>query len=61
MKGLPALGFVPENDLIPFFEDLVVAFPQEQEVKVVAYFKSTYIRGMQIDICRSDPRFPINL
>ncbi|KAK8393119.1 hypothetical protein O3P69_013270 [Scylla paramamosain] len=49
MKCLPALAFVPEDDVITVFEELVLTLPQEPEVEeVVAYFESNYIRGMQI-------------
>ncbi|KAK8372506.1 hypothetical protein O3P69_010945 [Scylla paramamosain] len=62
MKCLPALAFVPEDDVITVFEELVLTLPQEPEVEeVVAYFESNYIRGMQIGGRRRDPRFPIKL
>lgn len=61
MKWLLALPFVPEDDVISVFEDFVVALLQEPEVEVVAYFKATYIRGMQFGRRRKDPRFPVTL
>ena len=62
MKCLPALAFVPEDDVITVFEELVLTLPQEPEVEeVVAYFESNYIRGIQIGGRRRDSRFPIKL
>ncbi|KAK4329460.1 hypothetical protein Pmani_000217 [Petrolisthes manimaculis] len=61
MKCLPALAFVPEDYVIPIFEELALTLLQEPEVEEVVYFESTYIRGVQIGGCRRDPRFPIEL
>ena len=62
VKCLPTLAFLPEDDVIPVFEELVLTLPQEPEVEgVVAYFESTYIRRMQIGGPRRDPRFPTKL
>lgn len=61
MKCLSALAFVPEDGVILVFEELALILPQKPEVKVVAYFETTYIRGMQTSGCQWDPRFPVKL
>ena len=46
VKSLTALSFVPENEVLEKFQDLVDSFPDLERVEeLIAYFKVTYVQG----------------
>ena len=58
VRSLPALAFVPADEVQDVFATLSRDFPDEAEVnQLLAYFEATYIRGP----ANRDPMFPIQL
>ncbi|XP_077298986.1 uncharacterized protein LOC143920141 [Arctopsyche grandis] len=55
LKSLPALAFVPDEDVKSVFLQLTATFPEEEcYEEVVTYFCSTYIEG----VAGNSPQFP---
>ena len=64
VKSLTALSFVPENEVLVRFEDVLETFPDIDRVdELVAYFEMTYIHGRARGEGRgrAPARFPINI
>ncbi|XP_050706630.1 uncharacterized protein LOC126992005 [Eriocheir sinensis] len=58
VKSLPALAFVPIDEVPEVFEELGAAFPDEAECNdLIAYFESTYVRGPRVGGRARNPRF----
>lgn len=58
VRSLPALAFVPLDEVQTVFETLSGAFPDEPETnQLLSYFESNYIRGP----ANREPRFPPRL
>lgn len=64
VKSIPCLAFVPPNEVLERFEDLVKQFDEIDEglEDFLTYFKTNYIEAQAIrrNVNR-EPRFPINL
>ena len=60
MRMLPALAFVPQGDVVQYFELLEDMFPDEAE-DVITYFEHTYIGTLRGNSQRRTPMFPIAL
>ena len=62
VKSLPALSFIPVDELTERFEQLAEAFPDETACNdLLAYFESTYVRGPRIGRQNRNPRYPPSL
>ena len=58
VKSLPALAFVPVDEVGEIFEELGASFPDEAECNaLIAYFESTYIHGPRVGGRVRNPRF----
>ena len=58
IKSLPALAFVPVDEVEEIFEESGATFPDEAESNaLIAYFESTYIRGPRVGGRVRNPRF----
>lgn len=58
LKSLPALAFVPIQDVKIVFDQLAEIFPDGDEYsEILSYFKSTYIEG----VAGRPPLFPIQI
>ena len=59
VKSLSALSFVPENDVLERFLDLVDLFPDLDRVEeLIAYFEVTYVQGRDRGHGRGPSRYP---
>ena len=59
VRSLPALAFVPEEEVEERFEEVAAAFPDEPAVNnLISYFESTYVRGPRLAGRYRDPTFP---
>ena len=60
VKSLPALAFVPPEDVCDRYDELAVTFPTDVPCRVLlSYFENTYVRGpLNRNGRRREPRFP---
>ena len=60
LKMLPSLAFVPEQEVVDCFNNIMPDFPASA-LNVAKYFEDTYIGKLLPDQCRRVPQFPIRI